>query len=198
MRITGNLAPVILFDRDGTLIEDVPVRHDDSPVTLMPGALAALDMARAAGARIGVVTNQPTVSEGEQSARRVTSVNAAVDRLAGPFDVWMVCPHARDAGCGCRKPQSGLVVGGARALGAPTSRVVVIGDVGSDVEAAKRAGAHAVLVPTPATRREEVEAAPVVASSLVEAVSAALAMLDHPAEDGAADMAKEEAACTSR
>jgi phosphoglycolate phosphatase-like HAD superfamily hydrolase len=47
---------------------------------------------------------------------------------------------------------------------------VVIGDIGADVEAAQAAGARAVLVPTPATRPEEVAAAPVMARTLLEAV----------------------------
>jgi phosphoglycolate phosphatase-like HAD superfamily hydrolase len=51
----------------------------------------------------------------------------------------------------------------------------VIGDIGSDVEAARRAGAMAVLVPTPATRAEEVAAAPLVAPDLCAALDLVLA-----------------------
>lgn len=50
------------------------------------------------------------------------------------------------------------------------SRVVMIGDIGADVEAAAAAGAVGILVPTGQTRREEVDAAPLVAASLDEAV----------------------------
>jgi D-glycero-D-manno-heptose 1,7-bisphosphate phosphatase len=45
-----------------------------------------------------------------------------------------------------------------------------VGDIGSDMEAARAAGARGVLVPTGRTRREEVEAAPVVAPDLIAAV----------------------------
>jgi phosphoglycolate phosphatase-like HAD superfamily hydrolase len=45
-----------------------------------------------------------------------------------------------------------------------------VGDIGSDVEAARSAGARAVLVPTPVTRPEEIAAAPAVASDLHGAV----------------------------
>jgi beta-phosphoglucomutase-like phosphatase (HAD superfamily) len=58
----------------------------------------------------------------------------------------------------------------AELLGVDPARVAVIGDIAADVEAARRAGARGVLVPTAATRREEIEAAPEVASSLVDAV----------------------------
>ncbi|OSP25299.1 hypothetical protein B7767_42550, partial [Streptomyces sp. 13-12-16] len=47
---------------------------------------------------------------------------------------------------------------------------VVIGDIGADVEAAHRAGAHALLVPPPQTRPEEISAAPHVAPDLPTAV----------------------------
>jgi phosphoglycolate phosphatase-like HAD superfamily hydrolase len=47
---------------------------------------------------------------------------------------------------------------------------VVVGDIGSDVEAALAAGATGVLVPTPATRAEEVAASEHVAATLAEAV----------------------------
>jgi D-glycero-D-manno-heptose 1,7-bisphosphate phosphatase len=46
----------------------------------------------------------------------------------------------------------------------------VIGDIGSDMEAARAAGARAILVPTPVTLRAEIEAAPVLARDLAQAV----------------------------
>ena len=58
----------------------------------------------------------------------------------------------------------------AKALGVKPRDCVVIGDIGSDVLAARAAGARGVLVPTAATRPEEVRDAPEVASDLREAV----------------------------
>jgi phosphoglycolate phosphatase-like HAD superfamily hydrolase len=46
----------------------------------------------------------------------------------------------------------------------------VVGDIGADVEAARAAGARAVLVPTPRTLAAEVRAAPEVAPDLEAAV----------------------------
>jgi D-glycero-D-manno-heptose 1,7-bisphosphate phosphatase len=51
---------------------------------------------------------------------------------------------------------------------------VVIGDIGADVEAARAAGARGILVPTPRTRREEVEEAGEVAPDLIAAVELVL------------------------
>jgi beta-phosphoglucomutase-like phosphatase (HAD superfamily) len=62
----------------------------------------------------------------------------------------------------------------AAGLGLDPRDCVVIGDVGADVGAARAAGARSILVPTAATRQEEVAAAPLVAGSLHEAVSLVL------------------------
>jgi D-glycero-D-manno-heptose 1,7-bisphosphate phosphatase len=52
----------------------------------------------------------------------------------------------------------------------PPQRAMVIGDIGADVEAARAAGADAVLVPTPVTRPQEIADAPVVRNDLLAAV----------------------------
>jgi len=120
--------------------------------------------------RVGVVSNQSGVGRGLLTAGQVAAVNRRVDDLLGPFDTWQVCPHAPEAGCGCRKPAPGLVTAAARDLGVAPWECVVIGDIGSDVQAAVRAGARAVLVPTPVTRSVEIEAAEHIAPSLEAAV----------------------------
>jgi D-glycero-D-manno-heptose 1,7-bisphosphate phosphatase len=81
-----------------------------------------------------------------------------------------VCPHGPGEHCACRKPAPGLVLQAARALGVAPQRCVVIGDIGADLQAAGAAGARAILVPTAATRPEEVAAAPELAPDLGAAV----------------------------
>lgn len=165
----------VLFDRDGTLIVDRPGNTDAELVALMPGARAAVARARAAGMAVGVVTNQAAIGRGTVSRQQVDEINRVVDSLCGPFTTWQVCPHRPDDGCDCRKPAPGLIDAAAAALGVSPSRCALIGDVGSDMEAARRAGARAVLVPTPVTRRDEIESAPTVAPTILGAVDLALA-----------------------
>jgi beta-phosphoglucomutase-like phosphatase (HAD superfamily) len=55
------------------------------------------------------------------------------------------------------------------------ARCVVIGDIGADVDAATAAGAVGIMVPTPVTRRSEVEAADHRAETLAQAVDDVLA-----------------------
>jgi histidinol-phosphate phosphatase family protein len=160
----------VLFDRDGTLVYDVPYNADPAAVRPVPGARAALDRLREIGIPLGVVTNQSGVARGLISAEQLERVNASIARLLGPFQVWSICPHGEDDGCGCRKPAPGLVKDAAARLGVPVDRCVVIGDIGADVDAAAAAGARGVLVPTPRTRLDEVAAAPMCAPDLSAAV----------------------------
>jgi D-glycero-D-manno-heptose 1,7-bisphosphate phosphatase len=90
-------------------------------------------------------------------------VNAKVEDLLGPFDTWQICPHGTQDGCDCRKPEPGMVQAAARDLGVSPSDCVLIGDTGADVDAALRAGARAVLVPTAETLLPEVDRARVLA-----------------------------------
>ena len=160
----------VLFDRDGTLVVDVPYNGDPGRVVEMPGAREALRRLRAAGVSTAVVSNQSGVARGKIRVEQVEAVNRRVEELLGPLGPWMVCVHGPWEGCGCRKPAPGLIKAAAGALGVDPGDCVVIGDIGADVEAARAAGARAVLVPTAKTRAEEVAAAPVVASDLVVAV----------------------------
>lgn len=94
--------------------------------------------------------------------------------LLGPFDVWRVCYHDDGDRCGCRKPAPGMVLAAAAELGVAPERIVVIGDIESDVLAALGAGARAVMVPTAATRREEIDRSPLLAADLLAAVKVAV------------------------
>lgn len=169
------LPDLVLFDRDGTLVHDVPYNGDPTLVAPVDGAAEALDRLRALGVRVGVVSNQSGVGSGRLTHEQVEAVNRKVQDLLGPFDVWRYCPHARDEGCDCRKPAPGMVKDACEELDVAPERTVVVGDIGSDVEAAEAAGARAILVPTPVTRPEEVESAPQVATTLVAAVDDILA-----------------------
>ncbi|WP_309071530.1 HAD family hydrolase [Arthrobacter sp.] len=161
----------VLLDRDGTIVVDVPYNGDPDRVVAMPGALETLNTLRADGVPLGVLTNQSGIARGLITEHQVAAVNQRVDAVLGPFDVWEICPHGPDDGCTCRKPAPGMILRACEKLGLHPSEVAFIGDIGADVEAAAAAGAMGVLVPTPVTRQEEIDAAPLKADTLAEAVA---------------------------
>lgn len=170
----------MLFDRDGTLVEDVPYNGDPGLVRLKPGAYAAVRRVRSAGIAIGLVTNQSGIGRGLITRTDVDRVNARVAVLLGPFDTVQVCEHVEADRCDCRKPAPGMILAAAAEIGVPPERCVVIGDIGADVAAGTAAGARAILVPTDATRGDEIERAPARAGSLVDAVALALGGFAEP------------------
>lgn len=147
----------MLFDRDGTIVVDVPYNGDPALVRPVAGAKAALDRLRAAGLRVGVLTNQSGVGRGMISDAQMRAVNARVEELLGPFDGWFICPHAPDEDCACRKPKPKLIFDAALAWEIEPGEILVIGDKRSDVEAAQNAGAHGILLRKGVTLREAIE-----------------------------------------
>jgi len=174
-RLRRPAVDAVLFDRDGTLVVDVPYNGDPDRVEPVPGAAAALARLRAAGVPTAVVSNQSGIARGLLTETQVRAVNARVEELLGPLGPWAWCPHGPDDGCGCRKPAPGLILRAAERLGVDPTRCVMIGDIGADVQAARAAGARAILVPTAVTRAEEIAAADEVAPDLRSAVERALA-----------------------
>ena len=139
-------AKAVLFDRDGTLVHDVPYNGDPALVQPVPRAREALDLLRGAGIRVGVISNQSGVARGMITTRQVEAVNARIEEVLGPFDVWEYCPHGPDDDCKCRKPLPGMVLEAAERLALQPAQCVVVGDKQSDLEAAIAAGATGIFV----------------------------------------------------
>ncbi|MDX6728193.1 MAG: hypothetical protein QOK49_2998 [Baekduia sp.] len=170
----------VLLDRDGTLIHDVPYNRDPALVLPMAGVRRALDRLRACGVKLAIVSNQSGIARGWLTAGEVQAVtDRVIDRL-GPFDDVRWCPHGPGDGCACRKPAPGMLLDAAAALGVDPLRCALTGDIGSDMAAARAAGMRGILVPTAATRREEVAAAPERATTFAAAVDLLLRAASRP------------------
>jgi D-glycero-D-manno-heptose 1,7-bisphosphate phosphatase len=136
----------VIFDRDGTIVIDVPYNGDPDAVEPMPGIADALARLRAAGLPIGVVSNQSGVARGMITIEQVEAVNRRIEQMLGPFQAWVYCPHGPQDDCECRKPKPKMIFDAARMMGVDPSCCVVVGDKQSDVEAAANAGATAIFV----------------------------------------------------
>ena len=95
-----------------------------------------------------------------------------VARQDNAGDVLLAGPAVRAVAAGAERVT--LLCGPAGAEAARllpgVDEVVVVGDIGADVEAAQAAGGRGILVPNEATDPAEVEAAPARAATLLEAV----------------------------
>ena len=139
----------VLFDRDETIVVDVPFNGDPERVEPAPNARILLDRLRAAGLPLAVVSNQSGIGRGFITAEAVDAVNRRIDALLGPFAGFFICPHAPEDACECRKPKPKLILEAAHALGVEPRCCVVVGDRESDVEAARSAGAIPLKVAGP-------------------------------------------------
>jgi histidinol-phosphate phosphatase family protein len=147
----------VLFDRDETIVVDVPFNGDPEKVMPAPNARALLDRLRAAGLPLAVVSNQSGIGRGFITAEQADAVNRRVDELLGPFAGFFVCPHAPEDACECRKPHPKLILDAARALGVDPACCVVVGDRESDFEAARNAGAIPLKIAGPHELERAVE-----------------------------------------
>jgi histidinol-phosphate phosphatase family protein len=139
---------LLLLDRDGTLMEDVGYPNDPDRVRLIPGAAEAVRELAAVGFVAAVVSNQSGLARGlitpEQAAAVHERFVALFAEHSGDRLPCFYCPHGPAAGCGCRKPEPGLLHRAAAELGLVGAPAVVVGDKGSDVAAGRAFGAATV------------------------------------------------------
>lgn len=145
------LRPAVFLDKDGTLVEDVPFNVDPAKLRFTPHALPALQSLQAAGYALVVVSNQSGVALGRFTAHALHELEQALrERLLREggvrLDGFYCCPHAPEAGCGCRKPAPGLLHRAAAALQLDLGRSWMVGDILDDIEAGQRAGCRGVLL----------------------------------------------------
>ena len=141
----------VFLDRDGvinrSLVRDgkpyAPRRLAD--FRLLPGVTRAVDKLRAAGFLIVVVTNQPDIGNDLVDAPIVDAMHARL-RAKIRIDSIMVCPHRQDAGCACRKPKPGMLLGAAARYDVDLGASYMIGDRYKDVEAGRHAGCRTVWI----------------------------------------------------
>jgi D-glycero-D-manno-heptose 1,7-bisphosphate phosphatase len=145
------LRPAVFLDRDGVLNEAVvrdgkpyPPQSPDE-VVVVPGVAEACVRLRRLGMALVVVTNQPDVARGRQSASGVAAINSVL-RHAVDVDAVYVCLHDNEDGCSCRKPKPGMLLSAAADLSLDLDRSFMVGDRWSDIAAGQGAGCVTVYV----------------------------------------------------
>lgn len=145
--------PAIFLDRDGTLNRQV-IRDGRPfpPATLeefrlfdgVPDVCQAL---AGAGYRLVVITNQPDVGRGALDQATVEAMHTRLRELVPEIDRIEVC---YDPGQGQpsrrRKPEPGMILDAAEALGIDLKRSWMIGDRWRDIDCGKRAGLRTIFI----------------------------------------------------
>jgi D-glycero-D-manno-heptose 1,7-bisphosphate phosphatase len=171
----GAVMRAVFLDRDGVLNESV--MRDGRPyppgsveeVRVVSGAAEALARLKSMGLLLIVVTNQPDVARGTQTAATVEAIHR---RLAQelPIDEFMVCFHDDPDQCACRKPKPGMILEGAVRRGADLARSFLVGDRWRDIEAGQAAGCQTVWIDRGYRERAPARAPDAQVTSLREAV----------------------------
>jgi D-glycero-D-manno-heptose 1,7-bisphosphate phosphatase len=134
---------VVVFDRDGTLIEDAGQHNDVARLVFREGAIDAIALVKGLGFGVAIASNQAGLETDKFSLAQLMAFNAELrSQLAVScgIDVIALCPHHESSQCGCRKPQTGLFEAIANSgLGAP---IVFVGDTESDRLAAIASKIH--------------------------------------------------------
>lgn len=173
------------MDRDGTVSEEVGYMYHAGLYKPFAWAGPAIRKINQSGMKAILITNQSGVGRGYFDEHSVDEVHAILRAELAAHEAHLdgiyTCIHHPDAGCDCRKPNSGMLVQAQRELDIDLTQSYVIGDKHLDVETAFGVGAKGVLVLTGYGRAElekyrASEHQPhLVAENLMEAVDAILA-----------------------
>ena len=151
--------PTIVLDRDGVINydSDAYIKNPDEWYAIK-GSLEAIKRLNDAGYDVCVATNQSGLGRGLFSIDTLAAIHQKMvnelEALGGHFQVIVFCPHHPDVGCGCRKPEPGLLqaINDQFSLDPDTSWMV--GDTEKDMECARRMGIRSALVKTGKGQRE--------------------------------------------
>ncbi len=150
--------PAVLFDRDGTLIEDSGYTHRLEDLAWQPRAIETIRAVNDAGALAIVVTNQSGVARGLYSEgdmhRFHEHMQAELRRRGAHIDAFYHCPYHGDgtiagfshANHPDRKPNPGMLRRALLEWEVAPDRCLMVGDTPLDTGAADAAGLKSVQV----------------------------------------------------
>ncbi|MFT7578665.1 MAG: D-glycero-D-manno-heptose 1,7-bisphosphate phosphatase [Myxococcota bacterium] len=139
----------VLLDRDGVL----NIERDGVAITeaalwqWQAGSREAVRALVAAGVHVAVATNQSIVGRGQMTRPALDAMHRELLGELG-LDFVVLCPHAPDAGCDCRKPAPGLLEQAVARWEQPARGIVFVGDSHTDWRASQALEMPFVLVRT--------------------------------------------------
>jgi len=158
-RELSEVSGLVITDRDGTLIRDVPYLSRIEDIKFLPGVIESIRMLNDRKIPVCVATNQSGVARGYFSEEFVRQSHDHMNRLlkkeGAKIDLFLYCPHLRDGKisgydreCDCRKPMPGLLSEAIRYFGISPENSMMVGDSLRDVDAARAAGVFGYYIGT--------------------------------------------------
>jgi D-glycero-D-manno-heptose 1,7-bisphosphate phosphatase len=147
----------VFLDRDGVI--NKIVMRDGRPTSprhiwefeIEAGVADAVNTLRAGGFKLFVVTNQPELARGLLTDESLSWMTRRIME-ALPIDEIRTCPHDNSDGCGCRKPQPGMLLDLARRHDLALGESYIVGDTWKDTVAGRSAGCHSIILDRPYNR----------------------------------------------
>ena len=138
----------VFFDRDDTLVKDVPYNGDPSKVELLPNAAEALALLDQHSFKLFLITNQSGVGRGMITREQVQAVNDEMIRQLGKnyFTAIYCCYDDPENPIeGCRKPDPGMLFQARDDHDLALDLSYFVGDKLADIQAGHNAGCKSIL-----------------------------------------------------
>ena len=151
----------MFLDRDGTINEDIGHIQTPEELVSLAGAASAIRRLNASQYLTVVVTNQSVIARGKCTETDMDVIHDRLQTLIGEYGAYInriyYCPHYPDRlipgdrqdlkiVCDCRKPEPGLILRAAKEMNIDLNMSWMVGDMISDIEAAKMAGIRSILL----------------------------------------------------
>lgn len=145
-KLVLNDNPLVIFDRDDTLIENIENLNNPENIKWLSNRLPTLEKLTKIGIKIAIATNQSAIGRGKVTEKEYFQVTEELLQQmrkveVKPF-VILACPHNYDIVnkiplCECRKPNSKMLKRIIELEGNRTKKRLFIGDSISDQGAAQ-------------------------------------------------------------
>ena len=146
----------VFLDRDGVLNKiDESKQFVNTPddFCLFPDADLAVSYFHSIGYKVVLITNQGGIALGYLTEDNLASIHEKMHsdlccRYQEYLDGVYYCPHfpTGEQGCGCRKPEPGLIYQAAEELNVELDDSFMVGDMDSDVQTGKNANLQTVRI----------------------------------------------------
>jgi len=144
----------IILDRDGVINKEITGKYvtSEDEFFLLPNIEKNLLELKKMNFKLYVVTNQSAVNRNLVSIEELKKIHAKMKNLleasGSKISGIYYCPHTPEENCGCRKPNTGLILQVIKENNIDITKSWLIGDKDSDIIAGKSAGLKTIKIST--------------------------------------------------